>query len=82
MSAYIQSWDDFIEGAVALYNEDPVHTRYCVKYRTKEGQLVLKVTDDRTCIKWRTDKREDLRKVEDINNVFFRLMTSNEGRRK
>ena len=80
-----------------------LQTRYNIKYRTAEGQLVLKVTDDRAvslspramqrrdepaspgltllcslaqCIKWRSDKREDLRKVEDLNMVFFKLMTS------
>eukprot|EP00656_Telonema_subtile_P057682 TRINITY_DN9545_c0_g1_i1.p1 TRINITY_DN9545_c0_g1~~TRINITY_DN9545_c0_g1_i1.p1 ORF type:complete len:115 (-),score=28.04 TRINITY_DN9545_c0_g1_i1:213-557(-) len=73
---YIEVWDDFYQAAHQLYVEAPARTRYSMKYRHSEGKLVLKVTDDRTCIKYRTNQKEQLKEVEKLNTLFFRLMTS------
>lgn len=35
-----------VQAATALYSKNPDKVRYCVKFRPKEGQLVLKITDD------------------------------------
>jgi signal recognition particle subunit SRP9 len=45
---YLEDWDTFAQQAEALYRSDPLRTRYCTKYIHTDGQLVLKVTDDRT----------------------------------
>lgn len=43
---YVQDWESFYQQAEELYRRRPLETRYCIKYRHQEGQLVLKVTDD------------------------------------
>ena len=43
---YIEDWDAFVQQAEELCRRRPLETRYCIKYRHKEGKLVLKVTDD------------------------------------
>jgi signal recognition particle subunit SRP9 len=43
---YIDDWDSFYVQAEELWRQQPLKTRYCIKYRHTEGKLVLKVTDD------------------------------------
>ena len=43
----IQDWNSFYEQAESLYRNDPLKTRYVLKYIHKSGKLQLKVTDDR-----------------------------------
>lgn len=45
---YIEDWDSFYVQAEELWRREPLKTRYCIKYRHTEGNLVLKVTDDVT----------------------------------
>lgn len=71
---YVDDWASFAAQAEALYRSRPLHTRYVLKYRHCDGKLVLKVTDDIVCLKFRTDQQADLKRVEALNNTFFRLM--------
>lgn len=43
---YVEDFDAFYQQAEKLLLNDPIRTRYVVKYRHTAGQLVLKVTDD------------------------------------
>ena len=43
----IQDWNSFYEQAESLYRNEPLKTRYVLKYIHKSGKLQLKVTDDR-----------------------------------
>mmetsp|Transcript_1032 Transcript_1032/g.2019 ORF Transcript_1032/g.2019 Transcript_1032/m.2019 type:complete len:102 (+) Transcript_1032:60-365(+) len=63
---YIEDWDQFQAAARALFESDPVRTRYAFKYRAKRGELVLKVTDNRECVMFKTDQRADLKKFETL----------------
>ncbi|KAJ9095629.1 hypothetical protein QFC21_005500 [Naganishia friedmannii] len=58
---YIKNWSDFET------------VRYCVKFRPKEGHLVLKVTDDIKCLKYKTYSSIILNRFESLN---LRLLTS------
>ncbi|GLB44287.1 putative signal recognition particle 9 kDa protein (SRP9) [Lyophyllum shimeji] len=51
---YIHSWQEYQDAAEALYAKSPNKTRYCVKWKSSEGKLVLKITDNTTCIKFKT----------------------------
>mmetsp|Transcript_24762 Transcript_24762/g.40765 ORF Transcript_24762/g.40765 Transcript_24762/m.40765 type:complete len:160 (+) Transcript_24762:66-545(+) len=73
---YVDAWDDFYAQAESLFLADPQNTRYVIKYRHVDSKLVLKVTDNKVCLKYRTDQASDLKKVEKLNNLFFRLMTT------
>jgi len=73
---YFKNWEEFQEAAEKLYQQNPSKTRYTSKYRHSDGKLVLKVTDDKVCLKYRTDQNQDLKKVEKLNNIFFRVMTN------
>ena len=44
---FIEDWVSFYEQAESLYKNDPIRTRYVLKYIHKSGKLVLKVTDDK-----------------------------------
>ncbi|CAL5225197.1 g7980 [Coccomyxa viridis] len=72
----IQDWNSFYEQAEALYRNDPLKTRYVLKYIHKSGKLQLKVTDDRVCLQYQTDQQSDVKKVEKLNNLFFGLMAT------
>ncbi|EKX50823.1 hypothetical protein GUITHDRAFT_85224 [Guillardia theta CCMP2712] len=73
---YINNWDDFMQAAQELLIKSPDKTRYLIKYRHVDAQLVLKVTDDVVCIKYKTDQSLDVKKMERLNNLFLRLMPS------
>ncbi|KZC10009.1 Signal recognition particle 9 kDa protein [Dufourea novaeangliae] len=47
---YINSWEEFEEVAERLYLQDPIKTRYTMKYCHKKGVLCLKLTDNRTIL--------------------------------
>eukprot|EP01024_Parvocaulis_polyphysoides_P007817 TRINITY_DN12302_c0_g1_i1.p5 TRINITY_DN12302_c0_g1~~TRINITY_DN12302_c0_g1_i1.p5 ORF type:complete len:105 (+),score=12.98 TRINITY_DN12302_c0_g1_i1:74-388(+) len=70
---YIKSWDDFYSQAEVLFRQNPVQTRYMVKYRHCDGKLVLKVTDNTTVLQFKTDQQSDLYRLEKLNNLFFNL---------
>ena len=44
---FIEDWNSFYEQAEQLYRNDPLRTRYVMKYKHTAGRLILKVTDDR-----------------------------------
>eukprot|EP01102_Stenamoeba_stenopodia_P005752 TRINITY_DN16482_c0_g1_i1.p1 TRINITY_DN16482_c0_g1~~TRINITY_DN16482_c0_g1_i1.p1 ORF type:complete len:104 (-),score=34.00 TRINITY_DN16482_c0_g1_i1:123-434(-) len=75
---YIKSWDDFYAAAEKLYLSNPLKTRYVIKYRNVDRALVLKVTDDQVCVKFKTDQAQDAKKMEKLNNLFMKYMTSKE----
>jgi signal recognition particle subunit SRP9 len=43
---YIEDFNTFYQQAQELVTQQPLRTRYVIKYKHKEGKLVLKVTDD------------------------------------
>ena len=44
---YFALFDDFLTAAVALYNSTPAKCRFVHKYRAADGQLTLKLTNDK-----------------------------------
>ncbi|KAK1235195.1 hypothetical protein PQX77_001590 [Marasmius sp. AFHP31] len=64
---YIQSWQQFQDAAETLYQKSPNKARYCVKWRSSEGKLVLKITDDVTCLKFKTYSSIYLNRFEALN---------------
>lgn len=44
---FIEDWNSFYDQAESLYKNDPLKTRYVLKYIHKSRKLVLKVTDDK-----------------------------------
>lgn len=59
----VESIDTFVQQAEALYKQDPLKSRYVIKYSHSKGRLVLKVTDDRNTVQYKTDQQTDLKKV-------------------
>lgn len=76
---FIEDWSSFYEQAEQLYRNDPLRTRYVLKYSHSGGKLVLKVTDDRQCLQFQTDQLADVKKVEKLNNMFFTLMAKGDA---
>jgi len=72
---WLNKWDVFFDSAQKLYEQDPAHTRYVIKYRHKDGKLVLKVTDNRTCIKHKSSYESSVKKMQQLNDLLLRAMT-------
>ncbi|OJA20266.1 hypothetical protein AZE42_04303 [Rhizopogon vesiculosus] len=71
---YITSWQEYQEAAENLYAKAPNKARYCVKWRSSEGKLVLKITDDTTCIKFKTYSSIFLNRFEALNLSLIQKM--------
>jgi len=71
---YIASWQEFQEAAEELYTKAPNTTRYCVKFRSSEGKLVLKITDNTKCIKFKTYSSIFLNRFEALNLSLMQKM--------
>ena len=71
---YIDDWETFFAAAEKLYNEHPAHTRFVMKYRHRDGKVVLKVTNDRVCIKYQTDQAAGVKRIDKLNNLFITYM--------
>ncbi|KAJ7500779.1 signal recognition particle, SRP9/SRP14 subunit [Mycena galericulata] len=76
---YIHAWQEYQDAAEALYAKSPTTTRYCVKWKSSEGKLVLKITDNTTCIKFKTYSSIFLNRFEALN---LSLMEKMQNRRK
>ncbi|WIA13349.1 hypothetical protein OEZ86_006616 [Tetradesmus obliquus] len=75
---YVEDFNTFYQQAQELVAQQPLRTRYVIKYKHKEGKLVLKVTDDVVCLKYKTDQQIDVKKMEKLNSLFFVLMARGE----
>ncbi|KAF9468379.1 signal recognition particle SRP9 SRP14 subunit [Collybia nuda] len=71
---YIHSWQEYQDAAEALYAKSPNNARYCVKWKSSEGKLVLKITDNTTCIKFKTYSSIFLNRFEALNLSLMRKM--------
>lgn len=63
----IESLDSFVEQAEALHKQNPLKSRYVIKYSHCKGKLTLKLTDDRNTVQYKTDQQSDLKKVHEVN---------------
>ncbi|KAF9039943.1 signal recognition particle, SRP9/SRP14 subunit [Panaeolus papilionaceus] len=71
---YIHSWQDFQDAAEGLYEKAPNSTRYCIKWKSSEGKLVLKITDNASCIKFKTNSSIFLNRFESLNLTLMQKM--------
>ncbi|XP_050672728.1 signal recognition particle 9 kDa protein isoform X2 [Leptidea sinapis] len=44
---FIPSWEEFEKSAEMLYLQDPVNTRYVLKYSHSKGLFCVKITDNK-----------------------------------
>jgi len=66
----IKDLKEFTEEARHLFANSPRRTRYVLKYRKKDGEIVLKVTDDKKCLKFVTQHHADLRSIEKFTALY------------
>ncbi|GJD08872.1 Intron-binding protein aquarius [Galdieria sulphuraria] len=59
-----------------MYFNKPNKTRYSVKYRSKDGKITLKVTDDQECLQFMLHPNQDLEKLKTINAWFLANMST------
>ena len=69
----IESLDSFVEQAEALHKQNPLKSRYVIKYSHCKGKLTLKVTDDRNTVQYKTDQQSDLKKVLHQSHLSARM---------
>ncbi|KAI8990214.1 signal recognition particle, SRP9/SRP14 subunit [Pilobolus umbonatus] len=75
---YITSWDEFQKVAEDIYTNNPETTRYVHSFHRNEGDLVLKVTDDRNIVKYKTNQMKDLKKFITLNLSLVSKMSKKE----
>ncbi|KAI9342390.1 signal recognition particle, SRP9/SRP14 subunit [Pilaira anomala] len=75
---YITNWEEFQKATEELYIASPELTRYVHTFHRSDGDLVLKVTDDRTNIKYKTNQMTDLKKFINLNSVLMLKMMNRE----
>ncbi|CDH48766.1 predicted protein [Lichtheimia corymbifera JMRC:FSU:9682] len=64
---YISNWDEFQKAVEELYTTSPERTRYVSRFRHSDGELILKVTDDRKIVKYKTNQATDLKRFTRMN---------------
>ncbi|KAI8354567.1 signal recognition particle, SRP9/SRP14 subunit [Choanephora cucurbitarum] len=75
---YITNWDEFQKAAEDIYTASPEQTRYVHTFQRSDGDLVLKVTDDRTLVKYKTNQMTDLKKFIALNSELMLKMMNKE----
>ncbi|CEP09796.1 hypothetical protein [Parasitella parasitica] len=75
---YITNWDEFQKATEDLYLTSPEQTRYVHTFHRSDGDLVLKITDDRTNIKYKTNQMTDLKKFINLNSLLMLKMMNKE----
>jgi signal recognition particle subunit SRP9 len=71
-------FSSFFSASHSLFLSNPSKTRYSMKFRPGDRELTLRVTDDASCLKYRTNSSSDWKQIELFNNLFYRLMTSDD----
>ncbi|MBW0536125.1 hypothetical protein O181_075840 [Austropuccinia psidii MF-1] len=51
---YFKDWNQFVSESIKLFEISPNKTRYCIRWKSQVGLLVLKVTNDLKCLKFKT----------------------------
>lgn len=68
----VLSWDEFAQKAKKMYIEEPMRTRYLVRYNHDRSRLCVKVTDDvkvcNTCWHTVTACIQRAWEIESVNN--------------
>ncbi|EME28269.1 signal recognition particle subunit SRP9 [Galdieria sulphuraria] len=73
---YLEEWPVFWSTVQRMYFNKPNKTRYSVKYRSKDGKITLKVTDDQECLQFMLHPNQDLEKLKTINAWFLANMST------
>jgi len=50
-----------------------------VKYRHKEGQVLMKMTNDVVCLQYTTEQAQDVKKLEKLTSNLMRHMVTKEA---
>eukprot|EP01056_Protomagalhaensia_sp_Gyna25_P005920 Protomagalhaensia_sp_Gyna_25__5919@NODE_900_length_2441_cov_49_981682_g710_i0_p2_GENE_NODE_900_length_2441_cov_49_981682_g710_i0NODE_900_length_2441_cov_49_981682_g710_i0_p2_ORF_typecomplete_len111_score11_96SRP921/PF05486_12/2_9e18_NODE_900_length_2441_cov_49_981682_g710_i0529861 len=68
---YLQNWQEFELAVKHLYFNEPFKTRYEIKHRPSDGDVILKVTDDVTCLKFRAQSTQHVKKMDALTSKFM-----------
>ncbi|XP_034244616.1 signal recognition particle 9 kDa protein [Thrips palmi] len=73
---FLKTWEEFERAAERLYLQDPMKSRFTMKYIHSKQVLCLKMTDNKVCLQFKTDLLQDAKKVEKFTNNLMRHMAS------
>ncbi|KAK3928760.1 Signal recognition particle 9 kDa protein [Frankliniella fusca] len=73
---YLKSWEEFERAAERLYLQDPMKSRFTMKYVHSKQIVCLKMTDDVVCLQFKTDLLQDIKKIEKFSSNLMRHMAS------
>jgi len=64
--AYFNKWEDFLDKAQELLQDDPYKTRVTVKYRGKSKITILKVTDNKKVAMYKCKEEDDFKRMDSL----------------
>ncbi|NP_001091816.1 signal recognition particle 9 kDa protein [Bombyx mandarina] len=76
---FVPNWEEFEKAAEMLYLQDPINTRYSVKYSHSKGAFNVKITDNKKCLQYKTEVQQDVRKIDKFMSNLLRHMASNDN---
>ncbi|GAA5889425.1 hypothetical protein JCM16303_005559 [Sporobolomyces ruberrimus] len=68
---YFTNWDRFVQACSKLCDTATTQPRYCLRWRSSQSLLVIKVTDDITCIKFKTRSTVFLNRFDAFNRALM-----------
>eukprot|EP00045_Choanoeca_perplexa_P005422 m.45901 g.45901 ORF g.45901 m.45901 type:complete len:88 (+) comp13110_c0_seq5:100-363(+) len=76
---YIKDWTEFCEAAEEMFQADPEKTRYLTKYRRRDKQFILKVTNNSKCLKYTGNFQHEVKRLDKFNHTMMQLMLGLSG---
>lgn len=72
---YLTNWDEFAEKSKELVDSDP-NCRVCLKYRHKDGNMVMKVTNNVKSYQYLVAQPKEVKNVDRFMSLVMRNMTT------
>ncbi|EIM24021.1 signal recognition particle, SRP9/SRP14 subunit [Wallemia mellicola CBS 633.66] len=72
----VKSWKEYQSKSLEMFNKDPKRYRYCLKFRSNKGDLVLKSTNNDECLKYKTQSTSILNRFEQFNRTLIYNMSN------
>lgn len=70
----MNNWDEFADQAKNLYDSNPIGCRITMKYRHKDGKLIVKVTDNKKVFQYLVEQPKEVKNVDRFISIVMRSM--------
>lgn len=74
----IDNWDEFAEKASEIYRNDPINSRFTMKYRHKDGKLNINATDNKKAYQYKAGHSKEVKNFDKFMTTVMRNMVNKE----